>query len=51
LTSKMEELRLETEGATDSGQDDELDTALRSTLEARSATGLPGSAGGPHGVS
>jgi hypothetical protein len=51
LTSKMEELRLETEGATDSGQDDELETALRSTLEARSATGLPGSAGGPHAVS
>jgi cell division septum initiation protein DivIVA len=50
LTSKVEELRLETEGATNSGQDDELETALGSALEARSATGLHGSAGGPHAV-
>jgi hypothetical protein len=50
LTSKVEELRLETEEATNSGQDDELETALGSALEARSATGLHGSAGGPHAM-
>jgi cell division septum initiation protein DivIVA len=50
LTSKVEELRLETEGATNSGQEEELETALGSALEARSATGLHGSAGGPHAV-
>jgi cell division septum initiation protein DivIVA len=50
LTSKVEELRLETEGTTDSGQDDELETALGSALEARSTTGLHGSAPGPHAV-
>jgi hypothetical protein len=51
LAGKVEELRLETEGSTNSGQDDELDTALKTALEARSATELHGSAGGPHAVS
>jgi len=52
LTAKVEELRSETAGATDSHpQHDELDTALGSVLDARSATSVHGSAGGSHAVS
>jgi DivIVA protein len=50
LTSKVEELRLETEAPTDLGQDDELEAALGIAPEARSTTGLHGSPAGPHAV-
>lgn len=49
LTTKVEELRSETASATD--QHGELDTALGSVLEARSATSAHGSAGGSHAAS
>jgi cell division septum initiation protein DivIVA len=49
LTEKVEELRLETERATDSRKPDELEAVLGSVVEAR-ATRPQSSAGGPHVV-